>query len=181
MKLQKKNLLAQKRRWRIRKTVRGTAARPATAARPEQRGAAGPGVRVGGAEVHLIAEVGQRPDGDPAQRVDAAVEVPGHHLVVEHRLAPVRVAQFELRRLDRVLDVPPHDVLHAVEVRGKKVELEPAIEVTRHVQRGNCAQRGRGRRPVLGHAAERTHSPRCGANPAARVKSKREHGGGSCH
>ena len=28
MKLQKKNLLAQKRRWRIRKTVRGTAARP---------------------------------------------------------------------------------------------------------------------------------------------------------
>jgi len=28
MKLQKKNLLAQKRRWRIRKAVRGTAARP---------------------------------------------------------------------------------------------------------------------------------------------------------
>lgn len=28
MKLQKKNLLAQKRRWRIRKTVRGTAVRP---------------------------------------------------------------------------------------------------------------------------------------------------------
>ena len=28
MKLQKKNLLAQKRSWRIRKTVRGTAARP---------------------------------------------------------------------------------------------------------------------------------------------------------
>ena len=28
MKLQKKNLLAHKRRWRIRKTVRGTAARP---------------------------------------------------------------------------------------------------------------------------------------------------------
>lgn len=31
MKLQKKNLLAQKRRWRIRKTVRGTAARPRVA------------------------------------------------------------------------------------------------------------------------------------------------------
>lgn len=28
MKIAKKNLLAQKRRWRIRKTVRGTAARP---------------------------------------------------------------------------------------------------------------------------------------------------------
>ena len=28
MKLKKKNLLAQKRRWRIRKTVRGTAQRP---------------------------------------------------------------------------------------------------------------------------------------------------------
>ncbi len=28
MKLQKKNLLTQKRRWRIRKAVRGTAARP---------------------------------------------------------------------------------------------------------------------------------------------------------
>ena len=54
--------------------------------------------RVGRGHVHRVAQVGQRGDRHPADRVGRAGDVRRHQLVAEDRLAPVAVARARRRR-----------------------------------------------------------------------------------
>src|SRR5688572_18350879 len=89
------------------------------------------------AHVRHVAEVAERARADPAERVDAEVEVAGHQLVAEGALAPVRAGRAAAARVLDLDEAQPADLLVLL-VRGladearidaDRADAERALEV----------------------------------------------------